>query len=143
MLLRLRNKHRGFKGGKGKGNKSYKAGYPSNAGNHVSISGAGEVDGREVGVETEEGGNAGVVAPPPSGLMLLLDDEGSQIPETPLLELNGNPLKKFEAGSLYGIQNVLGVSYTTPNEENTARLEGMEVVDAKNKVVGEGRPVDQ
>jgi len=55
----------------------------------------------------------------------------------------GDPLKKLEASSLYGIQNGLGVLFTTPKIANKVRLEDMEVVDVKKKAIRENAMVNQ
>lgn len=77
---------------------------------------------------------------PSSGLSLIFQDEdGSQVPEIPICKQGVDPLKKVEVSSLYGIQNDLGFSFTTPVGANKDRLEKMEVVDVEKKVFRENK----
>ena len=128
-----------FNGTKEKRKKIYKDRYSSELGGTEVEVGEWEKEVRVVGNGTSEG-DKGVVASPPSGLRLILNGEG---PHTPLVDACGDPLRKLEAKSLLGIQNGLGFSYTTSTIINTDRLEGMEVVDVKKKVLRESFLVDQ
>lgn len=122
------------RGSRGKGKKNAKGCVPS-------AHGQPDVEGADIklkGVQTDN------VASPGSGLRLILDEEdGTQVPDTPLMRKGVDPLKKLEASSLYGIQNDLGFTYTTPAVVNTDRMENMEVVDVEKKVIRENRVVDQ
>jgi hypothetical protein len=86
---------------------------------------------------------SGTVFTPPSGLRLVLEVEGDQAQDTTLEGVGGDPLKKIEASSLYGIQNGLGVSFSTPAIANKVRLEDMEVVDVEKKVRRENVRINQ
>lgn len=91
------------------------------------------------GEQEYSGRGPGMVA---SGLGLILDGEdGTQVPESPLVRKGVDPLKKVEASSLFGIKNELGISFSTPVEPNTDRLENMEVRDVEKKEIRESRPV--
>ena len=52
-------------------------------------------------------------------------------------------MKNIEASSLYGIQNGLGVSFSTSDFANKVRLEDMEVVDVNKKILRENAMVNQ
>jgi len=109
-----------------------------------SISSHGGVDvggcGRK---EVESGKGPMIAASPSSGLRLILDEEGTQVPESPLMIGGIDPLKKLEASSLFERKNVLGFSFSTPGNENKVRLEKMEVLDVEKKVIRENRSVIQ
>lgn len=86
---------------------------------------------------------SGTVFTPPSGLKLVLDANLDQDLDTPEVVGGGDPLKKIEASFLYGMQNNLGVSYTTPEVANKDRLEDMDVVDVNKKILRENVMVNQ
>lgn len=58
---------------------------------------------REVGAKFPIDGEAISVVSPPSGLRLILEVQGTQVPETPPSEPRLDPLKKLEANSLFGL----------------------------------------
>jgi hypothetical protein len=114
------------------------------------LSGGPKLGGELEGIERMEVGEAKggdvdafVAVSPPSGLRLILESQGTHVPETPPVEFNSDPLKKMEAESLYGIQNVVGLNFATPSVANTERLEVIEVIDVKKKVIRERNLVDQ
>lgn len=131
-----------FKGNNGKGKKIYKDRYSLDLGGTEEVECGREVEMREV-VSGASEVNKCVTTSPPSGLRLILDGERSHVLETPLVDTCVDPLKKLEAKSLFGIQNGLGFSFTTPSQINIDRLDGMEVVDVKKKVLRESSFVDQ
>jgi hypothetical protein len=134
-----------IKGGKGISKRNVKHRSNSNSINEGVVSGdkGVEEERRTEGVPVEDEVSYNVIASSTSGLRLILEDGGSFVPETPILVQSEDPLKKLEALSLFGIQNVMGFSFATHGLENTERLEVMEVVDVKNKVIRESRKGDQ
>jgi len=130
-------------GGKGRGKKMTKS-QSSEVSGGMEMVGGDKVESMSAAGNRSEGeARVNVMSSPPSGLHLILDDEGTQVPETPSLNHNVDLLKKLEANSLFGIQSGIRLSFTTPTVENTERLEVMEVVDVKNKVIRERNVGDQ
>jgi hypothetical protein len=126
------------KGGRSRVKKSNRDGVKSGQeGVPKVVCGREEVSKEKVDAENF-GNKPGKLLSPSSGLKLILGEEdGNLEPETPCMLNGGDPLKKVEASSLYGIQNGLGFSFTTPEGANKDRLEDMEVVDVEKKVVRE------
>jgi len=131
------------KGGKGRGKRNSKQRNSLNSVGAESGANILEEEQRAEDMLVGVDGSINVMPSPPSGMRVILEEEGTQVLENPIPAQGEDPLKKLEAESLFGIQNELGFSFTTPRLADTERLEVMEVVDVKNKVIWERRVVDQ